>query len=241
LPGRCLDDVGAVLAARWDRAAGKGAGEVYAFPSPRACPKYDKRTCFCRSVAYRTLKAVKEQDDQRQVERARCPPAPAIVPDGAALMRRRQPLYLRHPSANVIFLAADQRAETAFQASRGTGKANRRSPVMDLKEEAIRERLHGALSESDTRLAVLIVQSFKNLLDMLDEQNPQTLEALLDFARGLQKPDSPARKDRYAVRAALIDYVEYALRESRARERRLFYGLTGLPEESSSASAGGTG
>jgi hypothetical protein len=110
---------------------------------------------------------------------------------------------------------------------------------MNVEEEAIRERLHGALNESDIRLAVLIVQSFKNLLDMLDQQRPRTLEALLDFARGMQEPDSPARKDRYAVRAAMIDYTERALRESRARERRLFYGLTGLPEESSSGSANG--
>jgi hypothetical protein len=112
---------------------------------------------------------------------------------------------------------------------------------MDFSEEAIRERLRGALRESDTRLAVLIVQSAKNLLDMLDEQNPQTLEVLLDFARGLEKPGRSIRADRYAVRVALIDYVEHALLESRARERRLFYALTGLPEESSSDPAGGTG
>jgi hypothetical protein len=112
---------------------------------------------------------------------------------------------------------------------------------MDLSEVAIRERLRGALRESDTRLAVLIVRSTKNLLDMLDEQSSQTLEVLLDFAKGLEKPGRGVREDRYAVRVALIEYAEHALLESRARERRLFYALTGLPEESSSDSAGGTG
>jgi hypothetical protein len=133
---------------------------------------------------------------------------------------------------------SDQLRQLGFSGSPGTGMANQRSPVMDLSEEAIRERLRGALRESDTRLAVLIVQSANNLLDMLDEQNPQTLEVLLDFASGLEKPGRSVREDRYAVRLALMKYVEHALLESRARERRLFYALTGLPEESSSDSGG---
>jgi hypothetical protein len=98
---------------------------------------------------------------------------------------------------------------------------------MYIDDEAIRARLAGSLDERSVRIAVLIVQSFKNMMDMIDEQSPETLESLLDFARQMQRPDSPARKDRYAVRAAMIEYTEYALRQSEERERRLVAAITG--------------
>ena len=73
-----------------------------------------------------------------------------------------------------------------------------------------------------------IAQNFRNMMDMIDEQSPAVIEALLDFAEDMQEPDSPARKDRYVVRAALIQYVEHAL-QSRAREHRLFGCSTASP------------
>jgi hypothetical protein len=103
--------------------------------------------------------------------------------------------------------------------------------MMEVNENVIRDRLSHVLNERDTRLAVLIVQSFKNSMDMLDQQSPATIEALLAFARDMQKPDSPALKSRHGVRAALIQYAEHALAESRKRERRLLYGLTGVEDD----------
>jgi hypothetical protein len=99
--------------------------------------------------------------------------------------------------------------------------------VMD--EDAIQRKLRAGrvLKERDIRIACLIVQSFRNMMDMIDQQSPAVIEALLDFAVDMQEPDSPARRDRYAVRAALIQYGERALRQSRAREDQLFYAITG--------------
>jgi hypothetical protein len=98
---------------------------------------------------------------------------------------------------------------------------------MYIEDEAIRTRLAGSLDERSVRMAVLIIHSFKNMMDMIDEQSPETLESLLDFAQQMQLPDSPARKDRYAVRAAMIEYITYALRQSEERERRLVAAITG--------------
>jgi hypothetical protein len=80
------------------------------------------------------------------------------------------------------------------------------------------------LKENDARIACLIVQSFRLMMDMIDKQSPAVIEALLDFAEDMHEPDSPDRKDRNAAKTALIQYVEHALRESRARECRLFHG-----------------
>jgi hypothetical protein len=105
-----------------------------------------------------------------------------------------------------------------------------------MDEDVIQKKLRTGhvLKERDVRMACLIVQSFRNMMDMIDQQSPAVIEALLDFAEDMQEPDSPARKDRYAVRSALIQYFERALRQSRAREDQLFYGITGFkgPETS---------
>jgi hypothetical protein len=94
--------------------------------------------------------------------------------------------------------------------------------VMDENETRKKLRACRVLKDNDARIACLIVQSFRLMIDMIDKQSPAVIEALLDFAEDMQEPDIPARKDRSAVKAALIQYVEHALRVSRAREHRSF-------------------
>lgn len=143
-------------------------------------------------------------------------------------------------SENSAFLIVQPKQRDGSLACRfderpGTDRRYRRCRyVMD--EDAIQEKLRTgrALKERDIRMACLIVQSFRNMMDMIDQQSPAVIEALLDFAEEMQEPDSPARKDRYAVRTALIQYFERALRQSRAREDQLFYGITGFEDSETS-------
>jgi hypothetical protein len=86
------------------------------------------------------------------------------------------------------------------------------------------------LSERDTRVACLIVEGMRNLLDLLDQQSPSVLEALIDHAKDLQRPGK-APAHRYSLREELRKYTEDALKEARARERRLLRSITGLAED----------
>jgi hypothetical protein len=52
------------------------------------------------------------------------------------------------------------------------------------------------------------------------------LEALIDYTKDLEKPGgSPAWRN--IVRDALLQHLDYALRESRRQECELYRGLTG--------------
>jgi hypothetical protein len=83
-----------------------------------------------------------------------------------------------------------------------------------------------ALEERDARIAELIVNSVWNVLDLIDQQSPSALEALIDYTKDLEKPGgSPAWRN--IVRDALLQHLDYALRESRRRECELYRGITG--------------
>ena len=87
-------------------------------------------------------------------------------------------------------------------------------------------RIEHALSERNSRVACLIVEGLRNTIDLLDEQPPLVLEALIDHAKSLRQPGK-APKHRYGLREALIKYTEDALKEAQGRERRLLEGITG--------------
>jgi len=83
-----------------------------------------------------------------------------------------------------------------------------------------------ALKERDARIAELIVHSVWNVLDLIDEQSPSVLEALIDYTKDLEKPGgNPAWSS--IVKHALLQHLDCALRESRSREHELFRALTG--------------
>jgi hypothetical protein len=102
--------------------------------------------------------------------------------------------------------------------------------VATMDDETIRRRLVAALGERHARTAFGIGACIRSALDVLDEQPPSVIEALIDEARDLQKPGSSAPRHRYKVRAAIIEYCEERLQTARELERELFRGITGLDE-----------
>ncbi|MBO0754425.1 MAG: hypothetical protein J2P54_01075 [Bradyrhizobiaceae bacterium] len=77
-----------------------------------------------------------------------------------------------------------------------------------------------ALRDRDTRVAALIVEGLRSILDLIDEQPPEILEPLLEHVKELQLLGSSAPAHRYTIRSDLFRYVEAALAVARDRERR---------------------
>jgi hypothetical protein len=90
-------------------------------------------------------------------------------------------------------------------------------------------RIHQALSEHRTRQAVLIVDSLLCGIELISEQRPAVIEALIDYGNKVlrEQPESPRRE----IVMALNAYSEEALVEARERERRLFSAITGAEDE----------
>ena len=86
------------------------------------------------------------------------------------------------------------------------------------------------LSDRDTRVAILILESMRLALDLLDEQPATVIEAIVSLAKERQRTGN-FPKHRCEVREALIKYAEeVCLKAARDREHRLFHGITGLKE-----------
>ena len=89
-----------------------------------------------------------------------------------------------------------------------------------------------ALRERNTRIGRLIFQSIRTALDLLHEQPPAVIEALIEHTKAVQRTGYGVLKGpRHDVRQALIRYAEAVLEEARERERRLLEGITGEPAE----------
>src|SRR5215475_16140351 len=101
-----------------------------------------------------------------------------------------------------------------------------------MAKDKLQTQLHikTALSDRDTRVAILIGESLRLALDLLDEQPPTVIEAIVSLAKERQRTGN-FPKHRRELREALIKYAEeVCLKEAYARERRLFQGITGLEE-----------
>ena len=99
-----------------------------------------------------------------------------------------------------------------------------------MARDNLETQIKSALSERDTRVAVLVDESLRLALDLLDVQPPTVLEAIVSLAKERQRTGN-FPKHRREVREALIKYAEeVCLKEAYARERRLFQGITGLEE-----------
>jgi hypothetical protein len=68
-------------------------------------------------------------------------------------------------------------------------------------------RIKSAMSERDTRVAVLIVENIRNALDLLDEQSPAVVEAMLEIGKERQSAGA-FPKHRRELREAFIKYAE---------------------------------
>ena len=62
------------------------------------------------------------------------------------------------------------------------------------------------------------------VLDLLDVQPPELIEALIEEGKRRHVTGPPSRQ---GVREALIEYAEGILKDARERERRLYHGITG--------------
>jgi hypothetical protein len=92
-----------------------------------------------------------------------------------------------------------------------------------MRDHLTEMQIRHALGESRTRVACLIVESFRTAIDLLDEQSPAVVQALIDYSKS-QKNDTEPRR---VLLQALIKYGETALEEAKARERRWLHGITG--------------
>jgi hypothetical protein len=90
-------------------------------------------------------------------------------------------------------------------------------------------QIKSALKERSVRMACLIAESIRNALDLLDEQTPDVIEAMLEGAKEADRSGT-LPKHRHELRVAILKYMEnHALREAHTRQR-LFQGITGLDE-----------
>lgn len=96
-------------------------------------------------------------------------------------------------------------------------------------DNLVKLRIGTALSERATRVAVLIVESIHLGVDLIDEQPTAVIEAIRDHVEQIIRddPKSPRRE----FRAAMLGYCKHALEEAGKRERRLYHGITGVPEQ----------
>jgi hypothetical protein len=92
-------------------------------------------------------------------------------------------------------------------------------------------RIDHALKERDARNACHIVQALMSIFDLIDNQSVVVLEALIDYTKNLQRPDSTAPKHRRLMRGHFIEYLQEARREQRKTEQMLFSGVTGREED----------
>jgi len=68
-----------------------------------------------------------------------------------------------------------------------------------------KQQISDALSRHHTRVACLLVENQVLLLDLLDEQSPVVIEAMIDEAKRRHRTGPKSRR---GMREALIEYAE---------------------------------
>jgi hypothetical protein len=68
-------------------------------------------------------------------------------------------------------------------------------------------QIKSALKERSARVACLIAESMRDVLDLLDEQPPDVIEAMLEGAKEAERAGG-LPKQRTALRAAILKYME---------------------------------
>jgi hypothetical protein len=108
------------------------------------------------------------------------------------------------------------------------------NPMDTHSEHLTKVHISNALSQSRTRVAVLIVESILIGVDLIDEQSPVVVEALIEyFHKKIREEQRLPRRD---LREALLKYTEGALTEARMRERRLLQGIAGREPDADATS-----
>ena len=76
------------------------------------------------------------------------------------------------------------------------------------------------------RVSILVGESIRNALDLVDHQPATVIEAMIEQAKQLQSSGN-APKHRYKLRAAVIEYLEERLHEAHEWECGLAQAITG--------------
>jgi hypothetical protein len=91
--------------------------------------------------------------------------------------------------------------------------------------EKLKRNIDEAMENRDARVAILIGESIRNALDLLDHQPACVLGAMIERHKQIQLSGN-APKHRYRLRAALIEYAEERLRDTQEWERHFTQALT---------------
>jgi hypothetical protein len=86
--------------------------------------------------------------------------------------------------------------------------------------------IRAALEQRNTRVAVLIVESILLGFDLLDEQPPAVIQALIDHVKDSLKREG-VRAKRRELWEACLTYADEALANAKQKERTLLHGITG--------------
>jgi hypothetical protein len=93
------------------------------------------------------------------------------------------------------------------------------------QDRILKQRVSQALTAQGTRVAVMIAQLGDVVINILDEQPPVVIEAMLDHWKASLQTER--RESRRFLRQAMIVHLEAVLEEAKARERQLYQGITG--------------
>ena len=86
--------------------------------------------------------------------------------------------------------------------------------------EELKRYIDGAMHNRNARVAILVCESLKNDLDLIDNQPPCTLAAMIEYYKQMQLSGN-AQKHRHKLRAALIEYLEERRCEAEEWESQL--------------------
>jgi hypothetical protein len=90
-----------------------------------------------------------------------------------------------------------------------------------------KQRIEQALKERDVRTACHIVDAVQHLLDLIEDQPPQVIEAILDYVRELQRTTGHrVPRWRKKLREGILATGEEVIREAREREDSLYRAIT---------------
>jgi hypothetical protein len=84
-----------------------------------------------------------------------------------------------------------------------------------------------AMKNYEARAAMLIGESIRNVLDTIDAQPAEVIEAVTEQAKQVHQSGC-APEHRYGLQVAMIEYFEQRLHEARAREHPLAQVVTGV-------------
>jgi hypothetical protein len=91
-----------------------------------------------------------------------------------------------------------------------------------------KQRIEQAIKDRDVRTACHIVDAVQHLLDLVEDQPPGVIEAMLDHVREMQRATGhrvpPWRKK---LREGILAAGEAAVSEARKREDSLYRAITG--------------